>query len=170
VGNDEEGTPVYLDKDRIDRPSGAGAARLWLKGIPSQGASSFEQARGYLKEVGADHRIFHHIEQSLRFDVQRDLVADLVLLFCDRNDHVIEEVQFRESTFRPVGAEAFYSTIKRIVEGGDEQHRSEPEADSPSPSVDERIHFKLQEINSALEAFNRCDDADMGEPRKPAKA
>lgn len=170
VGNDEEGTPVYLDKDRLDRPSGAGTAPLWLKGIPAQGASSYEQARQYLKEVGADHRVFHHTEQLLQIDVQHNLVADLVLLFCDQNDHIIEQVQFRETTFRPLGAEAVYSTIKKIVEGGDEQHRSEPEADSSSPGVDEKIHLKLQEINSALEAFSRCDDADMGEPRKPVKS
>jgi hypothetical protein len=158
VGNDEEGTQIYLDRNRMVRPSGSTPAQVWLKHIPIQGALSFEQARKYLKETGADWKAFCYIEQLLELDLNRNLIADLALFFFDRNDHLIEQVQFQESARRPLGEEAVYSAIREIVVGQNRQPDPRPEAALDQPSVDERIELKLQEINSAFEAFNTCDD------------
>jgi hypothetical protein len=153
VGNDEEGTPIYLDKNRMVRSSGSTLARVWLKYVPSPNAHSFEQAQQYLKEAGAEWKRLCYIEQLLELDVNADLMADLVLFFFDWNDQLIEQVQFRERTLRPLGTVAVYSTIKGIAAG--EEERMEPEVSPEQPSIDEKIQLKLKEINEAFDAFDK---------------
>jgi hypothetical protein len=153
VGNDEEGTPIYLDRKRIVRSSGSTPAQVWLKHVPSENARSLDQARKYLKETGADWKSLCYIEQLLELDANRNLIADLVLSFFDWNDKLIEQVQFRERALRPLGTEAVYSAIKEIVAGHDTQ--PEPQSSVEQPNIDERIQLKMREINSALEAFDK---------------
>lgn len=170
VGNDEEGTPVYLDKSRMVRQSGSAPARVWLKHVPAESARSLKQAQQYLKETGVDWKSFCYIEQLLELDLQRDRISDLSLFFFDRNDRLIEQVQFRESTDRPMGTEAVYSVIKEIVAGRDIPPDNTPEPDYELPTMDERIEIKLQEINSALEDFDTCDDSASSNACTPRPA
>lgn len=171
VGNDEEGTPIFLDKARTAYRAGSVPVQVWLKHVPAETSDSFEQAGKYLKETGHDWKSFHHIEQLIELDLDRDLIADLVLDFFDRNGRLIEHVQFHEETRRPLGAEAVYSAIKDMITrlNAQAQHRPEPPGDE-EPSVDEKIGLKLQEINDVLDAFDTCggsDDTSAATPSKP---
>lgn len=170
VGDDEEGTPVYLDRRRMVLPTGPAAARVWLKHIPNDRARSFEQAQKYLKETGADWKSFCCIEQLLEIDLDRSLFADLVLLFFDRSGRLIEEVRFQEHTHRPLGKEAFWSAIKEMLTAPDTMPDNRPDPSSDESTIDERIELKLQEINSALEAFDTCADAENPNRGKQAKS
>lgn len=170
VGIDEEGTPVYLDKGRIVSQSGSAPARIWLKHIPTEKASSFKQAQQYLREIGANWRSFCHIEQLIDVDLEGDRVSDLVLFFFDRNGRLIHEVRFQETTNRPFGTEAVYSAIKGIVGGLTILSDNRPASASDQPSIDERIEIKLQEINSALEAFDTCGDRTDPDVSVPSKS
>lgn len=171
VGIDEEGTPIYLDKGRIVPQTGSAPARVWLKHIPTESASSFKQAQQYLRETGANWKSFCHMEQLLELDVQRNQVRDLVLFFFDRNGRLMEEVQFHETTNRPLGTETVYSAIKQIVAGGNVRPDNRPEPAPDQPSINEKIETKLQEINSALEAFDACGESPSPNPSasKPSK-
>jgi hypothetical protein len=89
------------------------------------------------------------------------LIADLVLSFLDRNDQLIEKVQFSEIVRRPLGTEATYSAIKETVARLNAQIRHEPEPSAAEESgIDERIGLKLQEINNVLEAFDTCGETE----------
>lgn len=168
VGTDDEGTPIFLDKTDILHQSGSTPVRVWLKHVPSEGARSFEQARAYLREVGQAEGSLHHIEQLIELDLNRDLIADLVLSFLDRNDWLIEKVQFSNVVRRPLGAETIYSTIKDTVIRLTTQGRHGPESlGAEVSSIDERIGLKLQEINNALEDFDTCGEADKAGAAKP---
>ena len=170
VGNDEEGTPILLDKANIVHQSGSTPMRVWLKHVPSEGARSFEQARTYLKEAGRAQESLHHIEQLIELDLNRDLIADLVLSFLDRNDQLIEKVQFSEIVRRPLGTEVIYSAIKETVARLNAQIRHEPEPSAAEESgIDERIGLKLQEINNVLEAFDTCGETEKVSTAKPFK-
>lgn len=171
VGNDEEGTPIFVDKTDILRQSGGSTpVRVWLKHVPSEGARSFEQARTYLKEAGRAWESLHHIEQLIELDLDRDLAADLFLNFLDRDGRLIEKVQFSDIVRRPLGTEATYSAIKETVSRLNAQvhHGVEPSAAEES-SIDERIGLKLQEINDVLEAFDTCSETEKTSTAKPPK-
>ena len=117
-----------------------------------------------------DYRLFHHIEQLIQLDVHQNLITDVALLFLDRNDQVIERVEFRRSTPRPLGTEAVYRLIKAMVVDQEERPQSQPGSIPDEPSIDEKIHLRLQEINSALQAFDRCSGPETEDPAKPAKS
>lgn len=159
VGNDEEGTPIFLDKTRIVHQSGSASVQVWLKHVPSKRARSLQEARKYLKETGHDRKSFYCIEQLIELDPNRDLITDLALSFFDRSGRLIEEVQFYENNRRPFGTDDMISAIKETITRliAQSQHRSEPSTDA-EPSIDEKIELKLQEINSVLEAFDTCDE------------
>lgn len=170
VGNDEEGTPIFLDKADILRQSGSAPIQVWLKHVPSEGACSLEQAKTYLKEAGRTEGSLHHIEQLIELDLHRDLIADLALNFLDRNGQLIEKVQFSEIVRRPLGTETIYSTIKETVTRLNARIPPGQEPSAPNESsIDERIGLKLQEINNVLEAFDTCGETEKASAAKPFK-
>jgi hypothetical protein len=170
VGSDEEGTPIFLDKTRLVYGPGSISVQVWLKHLPAEASASFEQAEKYLKETGHNSKAFHHIEQLIELDLRRDLIADLVLRFFDRSDGLVEEMQFQERTFRPLGTETTYGTIKEMVNRLNDQPGQSPEPPPrEEPTIDEKIELKLQEIGSAFEAFDMDDGSDNADDAKPSK-
>ena len=96
IGTDDDGTHAFLDVKNVTQELDSTTVfKAWLKHVPPSGSRTYSMMLSLLRRPKKNHAAPDHIRHVVEIDCARERSRTLHLVVCDKQDRVIDVINFR---------------------------------------------------------------------------
>ena len=116
IGTDDDGTHAFLDVNNVTQELDATTVfKAWLKHVPPSGSRTFSMMRSLLTRPKKNHAAPDHIRQVVEIDCVKEISRTLHLVVCDRQNRVIDVINFRYPEWVDIAEKSILDRAKSSI-------------------------------------------------------